>query len=146
MAFAAVMTNAPHSSRRVVVTGLGVIAPNGCTVDEFWTSIRDGRSSAGPLTRFPVGNSPVKIACELRDWDPHLYMEAKTARRLDRSLQYGVAAARQAVEDARLDIPAMDADRIGVVEGTSVSNNQTAARAEEAYAASGYRGVSLFAM
>lgn len=132
--------------RRVVITGMGVIAPNGCTLDKFWTTIRNGESAAGPLTRFPAGDSPTHIACEVQDFDGGNYMDPKIARRLDRSILFGVGAAKLAVADAGLDFGKIDPDRVGVVEATSVGNNETAARAEEAFAARGYRGVSLFAM
>ena len=75
--------------RRVVITGLGVIAPNGSNIAEFWDSIVAGRSAAGPLTRFDPGSAPVSIACEVRDFAPEKYMEPKIVRRLDRSLQFG---------------------------------------------------------
>jgi len=129
-----------------VVTGIGVIAPNGKGAKSFWESIRDGKSAAAPLTRFPPRDSPVRIACEVANFDPTEYIEPKAAKRLDRSIQFAVCAARQASDDASLDCRAIDPDRIGVVEGTSVSNNETAARAEEEFAAHGYRGVSLHAM
>ncbi|HEX8372261.1 MAG TPA: beta-ketoacyl-[acyl-carrier-protein] synthase family protein [Chthoniobacterales bacterium] len=132
--------------RRVVITGMGVVAPNGTTLETFWTSVRDAQSAAGPLTRFPSTGAPVKIACEITDFRADKYMDAKIARRLDRSILYGIAAAHLAVANSGLEISKLDPDRVGVIEATSVSNNETAARAEEAYAAKGYRGVSLFAM
>ena len=132
--------------RRVVITGLGVIAPNGDNLGDFWESIRTGKSAAGPLTRFPAAGAPVSIACELRDFSPEKYMEPKVVRRLDRSIQYAVAAAQLAVGDSGLDTDALEPDRIGIVEGTTVSNNETAARADEAWKNRGYRGISLFSM
>jgi 3-oxoacyl-[acyl-carrier-protein] synthase II len=132
--------------RRVVITGLGVIAPNGSTLDEFWETIRMGRSAAGPLTRFPAAGAPVRIACEIRKFAPEQYMTPKIARRLDLSIQYGIAAARLAVQDSQLKTDAMEPDRIGIVEGTTVGNNETAARADEAWRTRGYKGISLFAM
>lgn len=132
--------------RRVVVTGIGVIAPNGSTPETFWKSVAAGESAARPLTRFPPGDAPVRIACEIHDFDPTRYMDAKAARRLDRSLLLGVAAASDAVNDARVDCAALDADRVAVVEGTSVSTNERVAMATEAYAIRGYKGVSLFGM
>jgi 3-oxoacyl-[acyl-carrier-protein] synthase II len=132
--------------RRVVVTGIGVIAPNGLTPETFWKSVAAGESAARPLTRFPPQDAPVRIACEIHDFDPTQYMDVKAARRLDRSLLFGVAAASEAVEDARIDCTALDADRVAVVEGTSVSTNERVAMASEAYAAKGYKGVSLFGM
>jgi 3-oxoacyl-[acyl-carrier-protein] synthase II len=132
--------------RRVVITGLGVIAPNGSNLRDFWTSIREGRSAAAPLTRFPADESPVRIACEVKDFRPADYMEAKVARRLDRSIQYAIAAAKAAVKDCGLDLALLAPDRVGVAEGTTVSNNETAARADEAWRKRGYKGISLFAM
>lgn len=140
------LPNTRSAERRVVITGMGVIAPNGCTLDNFWSSIRDGRSPAGPLTRFQLGDSPTHVACEVQDFDGGKFMDPKIARRLDRSILFGVSAAKLAVADAGLDFAALDPDRTGVVEATSVSNNETAARAEAAFAARGYKGVSLFAM
>ncbi len=132
--------------RRVVITGLGVVAPNGSNIAEFWESILAGRSAAGPLTRFPPEGAPVSIACEVRDFAPQKYMEPKIVRRLDRSLQFGIAAAHLAVTDSRLKTDTLEPDRIGIVEGTTVANNETAARADEAWKTRGYKGISLFAM
>jgi 3-oxoacyl-[acyl-carrier-protein] synthase II len=138
--------NYRRPERRVVITGMGVVAPNGSTIPVFWDSIVEGRSAAGLLTRFPPGDAPSKIACEIRDFVPTRYMEAKVARRLDLELQYAVAAARMAVDDARLKVASVAPDRIGIVEGTTVSNNDTAARSDEAWRRRGYRAISLFAM
>jgi 3-oxoacyl-[acyl-carrier-protein] synthase II len=132
--------------RRVVITGLGVVAPNGSNLVEFWQSVREGRSAAAPLTRFPANDAPVRIACEIKDFRPADFMEPKVARRLDRSIQYAIAAAKMAVSDARLDIASLAPDRVGIAEGTTVSNNETAARADEAWRTRGYKGISLFAM
>lgn len=134
------------TSRRVVITGLGVVAPNGSDIATFWDSIVAGRSAAGPLTRFPAGTAPVSIACEVRGFAPEKYMSPKIARRLDRSIQFAVAAAHLAVDDSGLDTATLEPDRIGIVEGTTVSNNETAARADEAWRIRGYKGISLFAM
>lgn len=125
---------------------MGVMAPNGCTLPVFWDSIRSAKSAAGPMTRFPIDDAPVGVACEIRGFDPGDYMEAKAAKRLDRSTQYAVAAARMAVEDSRLDINALVADRVGVVEGTTVSTLDAATRSAEAWNKRGYRGISLFSM
>jgi 3-oxoacyl-[acyl-carrier-protein] synthase II len=132
--------------RRVAVTGLGVVAPNGSNLPVFWDSIVQGRSAAGLLTRFSPGDAPSRIACEVRDFEPSRFMESKVVRRLDLSLQYAVAAARMALTDSGLSLAALPSDRVGIVEGTTVSNNDTAARADEAWRRRGYRGISLFAM
>ena len=135
-----------EATRRVVITGLGVIAPNGSDLGTFWASIVAGQSAAGALTRFDAAGAPVRIACEVRDFVPSKYMEPKVVRRLDLSIQYAVAAAQLAVKDSALDTEAVEPDRIGIVEGTTVSNNETAARADEAWKTRGYRGISLFSM
>ena len=135
-----------ESPRRVVITGLGAIAPNGSSLDVFWESVRTGQSAAGPLTRFDPGGAPVRIACEVRDFAPEKYMEPKVVRRLGRSIQYAIAAAHLAVRDSGLNTDEMEQDRIGIVEGTTVSNNESAASADEAWKSRGYRGISLFAM
>jgi 3-oxoacyl-[acyl-carrier-protein] synthase II len=134
------------SDRRVAITGVGVVAPNGSTVPVFWDSIIHGRSAAAPLTRFPPGDAPSRIACEVRDFEPIRYMEAKVARRLDLGLQFAVAASQMALKDSGLNLSSVAPDRVGIVEGTTVSNNDTAARASEAWGRRGYRGISLFAM
>lgn len=134
------------SARRVVITGVGVIAPNGSTPADFWATIRDGHSAAAPLTRFPLADAPSKFACEVRDFVPEHHMEPKVARRLSLSIQFAVAASRMALKDSGIDLAKVAADRVGIVEGTTVSNNETAARAEEAWHKRGYRGISLFAM
>ena len=132
--------------RRVVITGMGVIAANGFTLDAFWESICKGRSAATLLTRFDTTNIPSKVAAEIRGFEPNRYMDTKSARRLDLSLQYGVAAARLATQDARIDLPKIDPDRIGVVEATSLSNNEAAFHSKTAFLSRGYRAVPISAM
>jgi 3-oxoacyl-[acyl-carrier-protein] synthase II len=132
--------------RRVVITGLGVIAPNGSGLDEFWESIRAGKSAAGPLTRFDAMDSPVQIACEVRDFNPTDFMEAKVVKRLDRSIHFGVAAAVKAVKDSGVKISDIDPTRVGSVEGTSVAHLSAAAKAESAYQLRGFKGISMFQM
>lgn len=121
---------ADTSRRRVVITGMGVIAPNGRDLETFWESVRSGQSAAGPLTRFDPSDSPSILAAEVRDWNPAAYMDAKIARRTERSLQYALASALMAVRDAKLDLGKVDPDRVGLVEGTSLSNLEIAYRAK----------------
>ncbi len=129
--------------RRVVVTGMGVMAASGKNLDTFWTSIREGKSAACPVTRFDVSQTPSKVAAEIKDFDAARYMDPKTARRLSLSLQYSVAAARLAAEDAKIDFSKIDPDRCGVVEATSMSNNEAAYETKEAFLRKGYRGVTI---
>ena len=85
------------------------------------------------------GAQPTRIAAEIQDFDGARYMDGKTARRLDRSLLYSVAAARLAADHAKIDFSKIDPDRAGVVEGTSVSSNEAAHKTEDAYLKKGYR-------
>jgi 3-oxoacyl-[acyl-carrier-protein] synthase II len=88
--------------RRVAVTGLGVISPIGNDVTSFWTSLKEGRSGAGPITRFDASRTDAKIAAEVKDFDPTLYMDKKEARKMADFTQFAVAAAVQAWRDAGL--------------------------------------------
>ena len=132
--------------RRVVITGMGVVAPNGCDLDTFWNSVRAGRSAAGPVTRFDVRELPNKVACEVRDFNAARYMEAKKARRYERSIHYGIAAARMATMDADVSLAKLDPDRAGIVEGTSVSGTETILAGHEVYLTRGHRSISPFTM
>ena len=137
----------PHESkRRVVITGMGVIAPNGSDLDSFWKTVRDGESSADIVTRFDISEVPSKFACEIKNFEPKDYMDAKTARRLDRSLHYSIAAARLALIDSGLDFSEIDPDRTGIVEGTSLSNVESAYRGKDAITTRGYRSISPSSM
>ncbi len=112
-----------HPQRRVVITGLGVVAPNGCDLGTFWSSVRAGTSAAGPVTRFDVSELPNKIACEVRDFHPSNYMDNKKSKRFEVSIRYGIAAARMAAADAGVDFTKLDADRVGIIEGSTVGGN-----------------------
>ena len=130
--------------RRVVITGMGVIAPNGSTLQSFWKSLRDGVSAGTTITRFDTSKLPNKVAAEIKDFDPRRYLEPKKAKRFDLNIQYGMATAKLAVEDAGVDFSAMDADRLGIVEATSVSGMESTLKAHSAFLAKGYKGMSPF--
>jgi 3-oxoacyl-[acyl-carrier-protein] synthase II len=136
--------NPSSHHRRVVITGMGVIAPNGCDLASFWNSLVNGVSAGVKVSRFDTSNVPNKIAAEIQDWDPCRYLDAKKARRFDRSIQYGISAARQATQDARLDFRNFDPDRVGIVEATSVSGMESTLNAHVAFLNKGYKGMSPF--
>ncbi len=135
-------TFSERPQRRVVVTGMGVIAPSGCELATFWDNVQAGRSAAGPVTRFKIAECPSRYVAEIRDWKPGRYMDAKSVKHFERSLQYGIAAARTAVADANVDFQQVDPDRCGIVEATSLSNMESAYRARDALDARGIRAVS----
>ena len=111
--------------RRVVVTGIGMVSPLGLDVSSSWAGLVAGRSGAGPITRFDASNFETRIACEVKDFDPSNYLDRKEARRMDRYTHIGVAASREALEDAGLTITADNADDIGVIVGTGVGGIET---------------------
>jgi 3-oxoacyl-[acyl-carrier-protein] synthase II len=133
------------SGRRVVVTGLGAITPVGNSVDAFWSAIVAGRSGAAPITQFDTTGYSVTFSSSVRDFDVTEYMDAKEARRLDIFIQYGLAAAMQAVRDAGLESAAgIDHDRVGVSIGSGIGGIITIEATHETLVKSGPRRVSPF--
>lgn len=106
--------------RRVVVTGMGVVAPNGIGIEKFWDSLVHGRSAVRKITRFDASSYPSQIAGEIWDFDPTDYMDPKTAKRLSRFAQFTFAAAQMAVEDSTIDFAEEDPYQIGVFVGTAI--------------------------
>ncbi|MCS6964090.1 MAG: beta-ketoacyl-[acyl-carrier-protein] synthase II, partial [Thermoflexus sp.] len=105
---------------RVVITGMGAITPLGNDVETFWQNVVAGRSGVGPITLFNASSLKTRIAAEVRDFDPEAWFGRKEARRLDRYAQFALAAAQQALQDARLDPAHVDRERVGVVLGTGI--------------------------
>ncbi len=113
--------------RRVAVTGLGFVTPLGNTVAATWEAMVAGRSGAGPITRFDPGQLAVKFACEVKGFDPTLYLDKKEARRFDLFTQFAMAAAVQAVADACLERTwsQVDLQRVGVIIGSGTGGIAT---------------------
>jgi 3-oxoacyl-[acyl-carrier-protein] synthase II len=103
---------------RVFVTGLGAISPIGNDVPTFWQNLLAGVSGAGPIKSFDATDFPVRIACEVKDFDPGRWMDHKMARRTALVTQFALAAARQALEDSGLTIDTSNRDNVGVVIAT----------------------------
>ena len=101
--------------RRVVVTGIGVVSPNGTGKTPFWNAIQSGTSGIRPIQRFPADELLVRIAGEIPDFDARTYIERKLVNRTDRMTHYALAAVQEAITDARLDLAAEDTHRAGVV-------------------------------
>ena len=107
--------------RRVVITGLGVVSPVGNGKEEFWNNLLVGKPGVGPITQFDATDFPVKIAGEVKDFDPvALAGDRKTVRHMDRYTQFAVAAAKMAVADAKLDMTKEDPDMAGTLIGTGI--------------------------
>ena len=105
---------------RVVITGMGAISPIGNTLEENWTNVKAGKCGIDEITCFDTADSTVKLAGEVKDFDPSLYMDFKDAKRMARFSQFAVAAAVQAVNDAKLDLDAIDKERFGVILGSGI--------------------------
>jgi 3-oxoacyl-[acyl-carrier-protein] synthase II len=114
----------PDYSRRVVVTGLGVISPVGNDKQTAWDNLIRGRSGLGEITRFDVSRYEAKVAGEVKDFVPGEWLDAKAIRRTEISLQYGVAAAKQAVADSGFEINDENRTEVGVVFGSGAGGQQ----------------------
>ncbi|GEL67282.1 beta-ketoacyl-ACP synthase II [Marinilactibacillus psychrotolerans] len=106
--------------RRVVITGLGAVTPLGNNVEDFWNGLKTGKNGIGPLTKFDGTSINVHVAGEVKDFVAKERMDRKLAKRMDVFSQYGVAAALEAMEDAKLDAAEIDATRLGVMVGSGI--------------------------
>jgi 3-oxoacyl-[acyl-carrier-protein] synthase II len=111
--------------RRVVVTGLGLVLPNGIGVERAWRNTCEGKSGIGRITRFDVNQHETKIAGEIKGFNPEDYLERKELRRMDLFIQYAVAASKMALDDSGLEINEENADRVGVSIGTGLGGLPT---------------------
>ncbi len=111
--------------RRVVVTGVGVVSPVGSTKELFWKALLEGKSGTRRLQAFDPTYFTSKIAAEVRDFDPAKFISPKEIKRMDRFVQFGVAAAKIAVDDSGLDLKKEDRNRIGVYVGSGIGGLHT---------------------
>ncbi|MDP8955640.1 MAG: beta-ketoacyl-ACP synthase II [Actinomycetota bacterium] len=128
--------------RRVVITGIGPVTPVGIGVEPFWSSVAAGRSGIGPVTLFDATDYPVRIAGEVRDFDPTNWMERRDARRTDRVVHFASAAARLAWEDA--GSPDVEPSRAAVLMGTGIGGIATFSEQVEVLVSRGADRVSPF--
>lgn len=110
--------------RRVVVTGLGAVTPVGNTVEEFWSSVREGKVGIGPITKFDTSEYKVKLAAEVKGFSAKERMDFKAAKRMEPFAQYAVAAAKEAFEDAKIDMSQENPYRAGVIVGSGIGSLQ----------------------
>ena len=104
---------------RVVITGLGAVTPLGTGVDRYWEGVVAGRSGVDYITQFDTSECPVKITAEVKDFDPRDHMDRRTAKRMSRFIQFALASARMALEDAALDLSKEDPTRVGLEVGSA---------------------------
>lgn len=136
------MTN--RQNKRVVITGLGAITPIGKNLADYWDSLLQGRSGVGAVTLFDASEHACQIAAEVKNFDPHEYLDKKDAKRMDRFAQFGVCASIQAIADAQLEINELNADQVGVLIGTGVGGLRIMETQNENLLTKGPKKVSPF--
>ncbi len=129
------MTNIDR--KRVVVTGLGAITPIGNTLSEYWEGLLSARNGIGPITLFDASRHDCRMAGEVKGFDPHVYMDRKEAKRMDRFAQFGVSASKQAIADAQFVINDLNAEQVGVLIGTGIGGLKVLEDQQEIYLTKG---------
>lgn len=133
-----------YMKRRVVITGLGAVSPIGLDVDTMWNNAINGVSGVDVLTRVDREKFPMKVAAEVKDFDPTNFVEKKDARKMDRFTQFAVASAFMALKDANLEITDEIAPRTGVWIGSGIGGMETYEEQFRIFEEKGYRRVSPF--
>jgi len=124
--------------KRVVITGLGMVTPLGNTVEENWDAVCNGRSGIGPITRFDASDFPVRIAGEVKNFNPEDYIEdKKEIKKMDTFLHYALASGKMAVHSAGLVINDDNAERVGVLVGAGLGGLATIERYHALYLTAG---------
>lgn len=131
-------------TRRVVVTGVGLVSALGIGTRETWTNLQAGRSGVAPITLFDASQHSTHFAAEVRDFDPLRWVEKKDVKKMDRFIQFAVAAATLALEDASFSVDPAQADRVGVFIGSGIGGFATIEREHSALLKGGPRKVSPF--
>lgn len=131
-------------NRQVVVTGMGILAPNGLTLDDFWDAVVNGRNAIGRVTAFDCSNFTSKMDAEIKDFDPLKYLSPRDARRMDRFAQLATSCALLAFEDSGIDLSREDPERIGVLIGSGIGGIKTIADQHQLLLEKGPKYVSPF--
>ncbi|MGI9311399.1 MAG: beta-ketoacyl synthase N-terminal-like domain-containing protein, partial [bacterium] len=131
-------------ARRVVVTGMGAISPLGVGLDANWQAMLAGRNGIGAITAFDPAEMQSRIAGEAADFDPQAYLPAKDARKMDRFMQFGIAAGIDALRDSGLEVTDDNAPRIGVYIGSGIGGVNTIENTTRLYLEKGPRRISPF--
>lgn len=134
------------ASRRVVITGMGVVSPLGCTVDLFWHLLSRGESAVKPITSFDTSPFQACLAAEVQDFDPEDFLHRKQARRMGRATQFAVASAMMAARDSGIDLEHEDRAAIGISIGTSIGGLKEAFDFHDAARQTAYGRVNPFTM
>jgi 3-oxoacyl-[acyl-carrier-protein] synthase II len=132
------------STRRVVVTGLGIVSPLGNDAETAWEGLLAGRSGVGPITLFDASQHAARIAAEVKGFDPLAWLDKKNVKKADRFIQFAVAASEMATKDAGLAVDAANAESVGVYIGSGIGGFATIEREHEALLKGGPRKISPF--
>jgi 3-oxoacyl-[acyl-carrier-protein] synthase II len=142
-----IIVSSPNRRRRIVITGIGAITVLGLNLMDTWNNLVAGRSGIGPITQFDPSHLPVRIAGEVKGFDPLKYFDPKEARRMARCSQFAVAAAQEAIEHSGLRIGKdVKSDRVGVVMGTALGGYEVLEGGSREYYQHGYKRVNPFAL
>ena len=132
------------SKRRVVITGMGMISPLGNDMASSWDAIVNGRSGLGPITSFDASLFTTRIAGEIRDFDPTVYMSPKDVKKMDAFIHYGIAASLMAMDDSGLEVTEEDAARVGAIVGAGIGGILGIEEQTAKYLEGGPRKISPF--
>ena len=127
---------------RVVVTGMNCVTPLGNSIDSFWANIKEGRCGIDFISRFDTENFEVKLAAEVKDFDPSLYMDKREAKRMDLYSQYAVAATKMAIDLSEIDLEKVCKERFGVIVGSGIGGIGTIEKEHEKLLNKGPKRVS----
>jgi 3-oxoacyl-[acyl-carrier-protein] synthase II len=130
--------------RRVVITGVGAVSPLGTGNQKNWDALVNGRSGTGLITRFDTSAFPVKVAGEVKDFDPEQFIDKKEVKKMDLFIQYAMAASQLAMEDSGLQITEENAERVGVLVGAGLGGLPTIEKYHCAFLEGGYKKISPF--
>jgi 3-oxoacyl-[acyl-carrier-protein] synthase II len=131
-------------TRRVVITGLGMVTPLGIGVEKNWEAVKNGRSGIGPITKFDVSAFASQVAGEVKDFISEDFLSAKDAKHLDIFIHYAMASARMAMEDSRLEITPKNGHRVGCITGSGIGGLNTIEHYHKIYLEKGPRRISPF--
>lgn len=132
------------SGRRVVITGLGALTPIGNNTKEYWEGLISGRNGAGLISKFDTSSFTTRFACEVKNFDPLVYIDKKELRRMDQFCHYALASATMAHEDSQLDLSKINLERAGVVFGSGIGGMNTWEEEHNAFIAGGAKRISPF--
>jgi 3-oxoacyl-[acyl-carrier-protein] synthase II len=132
------------TGRRIVVTGMGMVSPVGLTVKESWANILAGKSGIAPITHFDTTDFTVRFGGSVHGFDVTNYISPKEARKMDPFIHYGIAAAKEAIEDSGIEVTEENADRIGVMVGSGIGGLTGIEKGRVTFDKSGPRKISPF--